>query len=213
MELRHLRYFVAVAEELNLTRAAARLCIGQPPLSQQIKDFEVGRGVTLLRRVPHGAELTEAGRMFLEEACGVRRQRERYLPWSAQREGSLAGSGLASPVRRISITWCPRRSATSSGVTPDVDIQMQEAHTDQLISELQSGALDVAIMHSRLDGVGGLRLVTVDREPLVVALPIAHSCAAEAAVRLAALADDKFIMKPRHIGPELPEAVVKACRS
>jgi DNA-binding transcriptional LysR family regulator len=84
MELRHIRYFIAVAEERNFTRAAARVGIGQPPLSQQIKDLEAEVGAQLFRRVPHGAELTTAGQAFLESVRAIPLQAEKAMQ-AAQR--------------------------------------------------------------------------------------------------------------------------------
>jgi len=86
MELRHIRYFLAVAEELNFTKAAARIGIGQPPLSQQIKDLEAEVGAALFRRLPHGAELTDAGRSFLD--------RVRAIP--AQADGAISAAQQAA---------------------------------------------------------------------------------------------------------------------
>lgn len=79
MELRHIRYFLAVAEERNFTRAAARMGIGQPPLSQQIKSLETEVGAALFHRIPQGAELTDAGRAFLEHVCAIPKQAERAV--------------------------------------------------------------------------------------------------------------------------------------
>src|ERR1700750_709022 len=79
MELRHIRYFLAVAEERNFTRAAARVGIGQPPLSQQIKDLEAEVGAQLFHRIPQGAELTEGGRAFLEHVRVIPMQAERAV--------------------------------------------------------------------------------------------------------------------------------------
>ena len=127
MELRHIRYFLAVAEERNFTRAAARVGIGQPPLSQQIKDLESEVGTNLFQRLPQGAELTEAGRAFLEIVKGFPAQAERAVR-AAQRaargeSGTLrvgfTGSAVFNPVvagavrkfRRVPHVTDPPRAA------------------------------------------------------------------------------------------------------
>lgn len=92
MELRHIRYFLAVAEERHFTRAATKLGIGQPPLSQQIKDLERELGAQLFRRVPHGAELTEAGKAFYDVVKG--------MPATATR-AVLAAQRVARGIRRV----------------------------------------------------------------------------------------------------------------
>ncbi|MGY4446454.1 DNA-binding transcriptional LysR family regulator [Bradyrhizobium sp. i1.3.1] len=94
MELRHIRYFLAVAEEKNFTRAAARVGIGQPPLSQQIKDLEAEVGAALFHRIPQGAELTEAGRAFLENVRVIPMQAERSI--RARAEGCAGSNRFAA---------------------------------------------------------------------------------------------------------------------
>ena len=116
MELRHIRYFLAVANERNFTRAAARIGIGQPPLSQQIRDLETEIGAPLFHRVPHGAELTAAGEAFLQEARPIMVAAEKAKE-AAQRahRGKLARSLWPSVVRRLLIRLSARWSACSGG--------------------------------------------------------------------------------------------------
>ena len=214
MELRHIRYFVAVAEELNFTRAAARLGIGQPPLSQQIKDLEAELGTALLRRVPHGAELTEAGKAFLEEG-----------------RRTLAASANAVVVaRRTARGECGRLDLgfTSSAHFnallpstvrdfgrryPDVELMLEEGNTNKLLEAVKVGALDVAFTHFKSPESISLNFLTIRVEPLVVALPLSHRLAHGSAVPLSALSADEFIMKRRSVGPELYRTVIEACSS
>jgi len=212
MELRHIRYFVAVAEELNFTRAAARLGIGQPPLSQQIKDLEAELGVILLRRVPHGAELTEAGRAFLQEGLLALAAAEK-----ATVAAKRAGRGEVGRLRLGFTGSAHFNSCVPSAIRsfrhayPDVELQLEEANTYRLLDQLMLGALDVAFTHSGVEGKSQLTLVPVERDTLVVALPVAHRCSHQPSVRLVELAQDSFIMKPRHVGPELHKAILNAC--
>src|SRR3984957_18701915 len=113
VELRHIRYFLAVAEERHFTRAAAKVGIGQPPLSQQIKDLEREVGAALFHRLAHGAELTEAGKAFL---AGVKE-----MPLIAERASMAARRdrcASASPRRQRSTSACRRRSAPFAALIP-----------------------------------------------------------------------------------------------
>lgn len=216
MELRHIRYFLAVAEEGNFTRAAARLGIGQPPLSQQIRDLEEEIGARLFHRVPHGAELTEAGRAFL---ANVRSMPElvRAAVTSAQRAargetGSLrvgyTATSMLTPVVPGSIRAFRR-------AFPDVELVLVEGNSTDLAQAVRDGGLDLAFLRPGALDPGELAIHALPDEPMVAVLPIGHTVAAngeEEAVRLADLRNDAFVLTPRDIGPSLHDEILSACR-
>jgi DNA-binding transcriptional LysR family regulator len=213
MELRHLRYFLAVAEEGNFTRAAARLGIGQPPLSQQIRDLETEIGAMLFHRVPHGAELTAAGAAFLPEAKAslAAAEKARLAAQSANRGetgrlslGFTASSAfnpiVSTTIRRFQARW------------PDVLLSLTEMNTLGLVQKLERGELDATFMRPGLDDPDGIRLKRLPDEPMVVALPASHALARQKTLPLASLAKEPFILFPRLVGLSLYDDVVRACR-
>ncbi len=213
MELRHLRYFLAVAEEGNFTRAAARLGIGQPPLSQQIRDLETEIGAMLFHRVPHGAELTAAGAAFLPEAKAslAAAEKARLAAQSANRGetgrlslGFTASSAfnpiVSTTIRRFQARW------------PDVQLSLTEMNTLGLMQKLERGELDATFMRPGLDDPDGIRLKRLPDEPMVVALPASHPLAKQKVLPLALLAKEPFILFPRLVGLSLYDDVVRACR-
>src|SRR5215217_17341 len=190
MELRHLRYFVAVAEELHFGRAAARLRIAQPPLSRQIRDLEREIGAALFERVPRGVELTPAGRAFLPEARLTLSQAER-----AKRTAQRAALGETGRLRVGFV-----EAATHSGILPDV-LSFFRAHLPSIglsLFELdplrqaeafQDGRIDVGILHNPpLDAARWLRVEPIHTEPVILALPKAHGLAHRTRLTLASLA-------------------------
>ncbi len=214
MELRHIRYFVAVAEELNFTRAAIRLGIGQPPLSQQIKDLEAELGSILFRRVPHGAELTEAGKAFLEQSRRTLASSDNAViavQRTARGETGRLNLGFTSSAHFNALL--PLTIRDFSRRYPEVELLLEEGNTHALLQGVEAGTLDVAFTHSRSREGMPLNVLPVRVEPLVAVLPVAHRHAGDDAVRLSALSTDTFIMKRRSVGPELHRTVVEACRS
>jgi DNA-binding transcriptional LysR family regulator len=213
MELRHLRYFVAVAEELNFTRAAARLGIGQPPLSQQIRDLETELGTLLFHRVPHGAELTEAGREFLGEARGVLS--------AAERAKEVARRAHRGEIGRLALGFTgsaafnPRVSATIRNFRrswPTVLLSLEEMNTFRLLERLMRGDLDAAFIRPGAQDPEGVRLRRLPPEPMLIALPASHALAAEQALPLTALAGEPFVLFPRGVGLSLYDQIVDSCR-
>ncbi|NEI26842.1 LysR family transcriptional regulator [Rhizobium ruizarguesonis] len=213
MELRHLRYFLAVAEEGNFTRAAGKLGIGQPPLSQQIRDLEREVGAALFHRVPHGAELTAAGAAFLGEAKAslAAAEKAKLVAQSANRGetgrlslGFTASSAfnpvVSTTIRRFRARW------------PEVQLSLTEMNTLALMQKLERGELDATFMRPSLDDPAGIRLRRLPDEPMVIALPASHPLARRSSVPLAALAEEPFILFPRLVGLSLYDDVVLACR-
>lgn len=213
MELRHIRYFLAVAEEGNFTRAAARLGIGQPPLSLQIRDLEAEAGVQLFHRVPHGAELTAAGRAFRDQvqaipgrvAEAVRAAQRASRGETGQLSFGVTGTAVLNPVVSASIRNF-RRSF------PDVELKLTEANSATLAASLQDGQLDIAILRLVGDEPADLKIQKLVDETLTVALPASHP-AAKAGARgdldLMVLKDEPLIVTPRG----LHDAALRACRA
>ena len=213
MELRHIRYFLAVAEEQNFTRAAARVGIGQPPLSQQIKDLETEVGAPLFHRIPQGAELTEAGRAFLENVRVIPVQTERATR-AAQRAargeiGSIrVGFVGSAPFNRV----MPATIRSFRRAYPDVEMSFEESNAMRLIASLKDGELDAAFFRVNESPSDDLQIRLISEERMVVVLPATHPAAKSVEIDLVRLRNDALILIPRDVGPSLFDTVMLACR-
>jgi DNA-binding transcriptional LysR family regulator len=194
MELRHLRYFLAVAEERHFTRAAEHLGISPPTLTQQVQALEAELGVTLLRRNNRSVSLTEAGQRFLEEARKTLLQSE-HATLVARR----AGRG---EVGRIEIGYVT--SASLAGIIPSslaafrqsnphVDVQLHRMETVRQLSALAEGQIDIGFLRQPKRYPLGIVGNIVWRQPFILAMPINHPLAKRDQINIAALADEPFI--------------------
>ncbi|WP_321781577.1 LysR family transcriptional regulator [Paraburkholderia sp. J94] len=218
MELRHLRYFMAVAAERNFTRAAEKLGIGQPPLSQQIKSLERELGVELFVRTPQGATLTHAGEAFLVEARRVLDDAARAAQ-AAQRAArgesgqiriGFTGSAAFNPLVPTLIQRYTQRY-------PDVQLTLDEANTPMLVQGLAEGRHDAVFFRpgrtslSDASALAGIAVHRLPDEPMKIVLPSAHPLAARRRLPLAALANESFVLVPGPAGITLHEEIVRAC--
>jgi DNA-binding transcriptional LysR family regulator len=213
MELRHIRYFLAVADERHFTRAAAILGIGQPPLSQQIKDLEGEVGAALFHRVAHGAELTSAGEAFLNIV--------KEMPALAERATNAARRAARGETGSLRVGFTA--SAAFNAVVPsairafrrayaEVELLLEEANTTRLIAGMEEGWFDAVFLRPGVAGSEALSLRVLSEEPMVVALPTSHPAAKHDEVDLSLLKDDPFLLFPRRIGPTLYDTIITACR-
>jgi|SRR5579859_664031 len=213
MELRHIRYFLAVAQELNFTRAAALVHIGQPPLSQQIKDLEAEVGAQLFRRLAQGAELTVAGRAFLEQIEGVLPQVERAKV-AAQRaaRGEIGSLHVGFTSSSAFSTVVPSAIRSFRRAYPEVDLSLEEAGTTRLTNGLLKGELDIVFLRPGATVSQDLQIRLLSEEPMLVALPTCHPAAAANEISLIDLRDEPFILFPRATGATLFDTIIAACR-
>ncbi|CAB3809682.1 HTH-type transcriptional regulator TfdS [Paraburkholderia caffeinitolerans] len=213
MELRHIRYFMAVAEERNVTRAAEKLGIGQPPLSQQIHALEDELGVRLFRRTGHGVVLTEAGEAFATDAKRLLDNAQQAIT-NAKSAGrgeigqlniGFTGSAAFNPVVAILI----RKFRQSY---PAVSLTLVEGNTAQLLSYLDDGRLDVAFVRLGNQSPAGVAFHHIAVEPMKLVLPTTHPLAKKRKIPLNALAQDSFVLLPREASPTLHDVIIGACR-
>jgi DNA-binding transcriptional LysR family regulator len=212
MELRHLRYFVAVAEELHFGRAAARLGIAQPPLSQQIRALERELGLELFSRTRRRVELTEAGRVYLEEARGIL-QRVAQAAAAARRAargetGALAVGMVASATYGL----MPRVFRLFRARNPGVALTVGVLSTGAQVAALRAGQLQLGIARPPF-GDETLVAEPLHEEPVVVALPSGHPLSARRTLSLRALATEPFVIFPRDRRPGWYDFMLGLCRA
>ncbi len=211
MELRHLRYFVAVAEELHFGRAAARVGIAQPPLSQQIRQLEGELEVELLARRGRRVELTEAGRVYLAEAREILQRVARAGVTARRASRGETGALAVGMVASATYGLMPRVFRTFRARNPDVALSVAVMNTGVQVAALRAGQLHLGIARPPF-GDETLAVETVHEEPVVVALPTGHPLAARASLRLAALSPEPFVLFPRDRRPGWYDFVQGLCR-
>jgi DNA-binding transcriptional LysR family regulator len=216
MELRHFRYFVAVAEEGHVTRAAARLGIQQPPLSQQIRALEAELQVQLFRRKPRGVELTQAGEALFAEARAILQQVEHAVTAvrrTARGEAGRIGLGFTSSASFH--PFVPQAIREYRETHPLVGLSLEESGTGELVAALLDERLDAAFVRSPVGPAEGIAVHSVLDEAMVAALPAGHALARRTnamPLGLAELSAETFILYRRPLGPGLYDAIIAACQ-
>lgn len=210
MELRGLRYFLAVAQELHFGRAAARLNISQPPLTEHVKRLESELGVLLFERTKRSVKLTPAGVALLHEARRVLGDIEglRTVVRVAQSgETGLLRAGFMSSApfaRARELYACLARDL------PGVSVIWNGLTTSEQILSLRAGRIDIGLLHLPAD-TAGLEVRPVVRDRLVLAVHVSHPMAGRASAPLAAFRNDGFILPPRESAPGLHDLIVATC--
>jgi len=210
MEIRHLRYFVAVAEELHFGRAARRLHIQQPPLSRQIQDLETELGFPLFERSRRRVELTPAGTALLNRARQVFDALDVAIHDARSASEGESGRlvvGYPSSLAYSGLTELLRAFRTRF---PSVEISLRELPPADQIDGLKAGSLDVGFVRSSLDDPT-LTAELVRREALMVVLPDDHPLASQRSIPLKALAREPFVMFPRARGPAFFDQLMALC--
>jgi DNA-binding transcriptional LysR family regulator len=215
VELRHLRYFVAAAEEQHMTRAARRLGIQQPPLSQQIRDLERELGVQLFERSPRNIKLNTAGRIFLEDARRLLAEAQDAITrvrQAARGESGRIAMGYTSSASLHPMV--PRLIRAFHASHPLIQLDFQENATRDLLEAVAGDAVDAAFVRSSTDRYPTLRSLLLCNEAMVAALPIDHPLARRRkAVSMAELADEPWILYRRADGPGIQDALTRACQA
>ena len=214
MELRHLRYFVAVAEEENVTRAAQRLGIRQPPLSQQIRALETELDVQLFRRKPRGVELTDAGRALFEDAQAILDRVEQALA-KAQRtargeQGTIVvGFTSSAPFH----PFVPEVIRSFRQAHPNVSLELQEAGTGELIEAVEGERMDAAFIRSHSTDASAVAVHRLFAEQFLAALPAGHALASSTKpIALTELRNEPLVLYRRQSGPGLYDTILSACQ-
>jgi DNA-binding transcriptional LysR family regulator len=211
IELRLLRYFAVVADELHVGRAAARLYISQPALSQGIRTLEDQVGMPLFVRHPRGMELTEQGRALLAEAEDLLERSDRLERTVAELRRGSSGTLRIGVPPGAPRTLLPELLAPLRAEHPDAAVEVREATTPDQLAALHDGSLDVGLVREPIDD-DRLSRRSLLVEPLGVSLPAEHPLAGREAVSMHDLEGELFVCFPRAWAPSLHDTLVHAMR-
>ena len=212
MDLRQIRYFVAVAEARSFSKAAALLHVSQPPLSTQLKALEDELGVRLFDRSNRGVSLTVAGQVFFDEMRAVLARLERGKELARNAGRGEVGTLSIGFVSIADYGVLPPALKAFRSRYPEVDVQLHELTTDAQIREIRASRLDLGIGLGPVDAAA-LSFTPLTREALVLAAPDDHPLIGnDGPVDLGLLADDSFIIPPRDLAPGLFDLVISQCR-
>ena len=218
MELRHLRYFIAVAEARHMTRAAERLGIQQPPLSQQIRALEAELGCELFQRHSKGMELTAGGKAFLPEARAILARLEVAASRAALAAQGLAGSitvGITSSAAAHPLV--PSLISAYRNTYPDVSLMVSDGSAADLSEAIEEGRVDVALLRAPVTASPRLRYHHLLDEEMLLIVPLGHRLVAaqrEAlpAVSLASVDGERLILVRRPGAPGMYSNLLEACQ-
>lgn len=213
VDLHHMRQFAVVAEELHFGRAAQRLHMTQPPLSQSIRRLEEALGFKLFERTRRKVELTPAGRVFLEEARRTVTQADEAI--------RLARRAASDDLAEISLTFVsaalyrvlPAALREYRKRFPQVAIKLDERPTDAQLTDLRAGAVDLGFLHPPLEDAAGLEVRSVHRDTIVAAVSRDSRFATLTTLGLHDLAEEEFVLFPHRQGPVLHNRIVASCRT
>lgn len=219
MELRHLRYFVAVAEDGSFSRAASRLNISQPPLSRQIQDLEAELGISLFDRSGRAIQLTAAGRAFLQRARSILFESKAAVDearrWALGHSETIRIGFMSAVMLKIF-----HRFLTSfHELYPSVAVKLIQMRSDEQVAALLDDRIDVGFVDFGIEQVAdrlshaGLITQPFVRDELCAAVPHGHRLSGSSEIDMADLRDEKFVILERHLFPAHHDTVITECRA
>jgi DNA-binding transcriptional LysR family regulator len=210
MELRHLRYFVAVGEELHFGRAAARLLIVQPSLSQQIRQLEDELGFPLLHRTKRSVELTDAGKVFLAQAQHVLAQVQEAKHAARRAYRGEVGRLVVGYISSSTYDLLPIMLRVYRERFPDVEVALRELTTQEQLRALEEERIQVGLLRLPISAPM-VNVEVVRREPIVCVLPEEHPLAAHSRIAVPLLASEPFVLQSSQRGAGYYVQLMKLC--
>src|SRR5262245_35529204 len=210
LNLQRLRYFVAVAEELHFGRAAVRLGIAQPPLTQQVQKLEDELGFPVFSRRSRKTTLTEAGQVLLDEAGRILRSCDEAIEHVRRAGRGETGRLTLGTPPSVMLTRLPAVIRRYRQRYPDVHFTLRELSTSAIADALGTAAIDVGLLRE-MASVGPLTAKPLLREAVVAVLPKGHALARRARLSLAHLADEPFVLFPRRLGEVFYDRLLSYC--